>query len=99
MAAKKAVSLSKLTFKELNDKAKEIEGAAAMNRFEMTLALRQAEGQKVCPEVEKANPRAIKPEIAALKAKLAETSKKDKKARKELRRAVSGLKRSTRRYL
>jgi len=99
MAAKKAVSLSKLTFAELKDKAKDIEGASAMNRFEMTLAVKQAEGQKTCPALEKVNPRDIKPEIADLKAKLAATSREDKKARKELRRAMTGLKRNTRKYL
>ena len=99
MAAKKAVNLSKLTYAELKDKAKEIEGAAGMNRFEMTQAVRQAEGIKTCPNPEKANPRAIKPEINETKKKLAETPKEDKKARKELRRTVSRLKRDSRKYL
>ena len=99
MAAKKAVNLSTLPFNELRDKAKEVEGFKAMNRFEITQAVLQAESRPVCSEPEKHNPRKIKPEINALKAKLAETPKKDKKARKELRQAVSRLKRETRNYL
>lgn len=99
MAAKKAVSLSRLTFAELKDKAKEIEGAGGMNRFEMTQAVKEAQGLKACQNPEKANPRGIKPEIAGLKSKLSATPKEDKKARKELRRAVSRLKRNSRKYL
>lgn len=99
MAAKKAVKLSKLTFSELKDKAKEIDGAAGMNRFELTQAVKQAQGLQCCSTPEKCNPRGVKPEIAGLKSKLAATPKDDKKARKELRRAVSRLKRDSRKYL
>ena len=97
MAAKKAVDLSKLSFKDLKDKVKEADGLAAMNRFEVTQAVRQAENMTVCPEAAKCNPRQIKPEIGSLKTKLAETS--DKKSRKELRKAIGRLKRQTRKYL
>ncbi|MDR2945691.1 MAG: hypothetical protein LBV79_02955 [Candidatus Adiutrix sp.] len=97
MAAKKAVNLSELTFNELKDKAKEIEGFKAMNRFELLVAVKKASDQPVAAEAEKANPRQFKPEIVALKAKLAETT--DKKARHELRRQVGRLKRETRKYL
>ncbi|UQZ91033.1 hypothetical protein C4J81_18140 [Deltaproteobacteria bacterium Smac51] len=97
MAAKKAVNLSKLTFNELKDKAKDIDGIKSMNRFEITMAVKKAENQAV--GAEEANPRAIKPEINSLKAKLAETDKKDKKARKDLRKAVVKLKRNSRKYL
>ena len=98
-AAKKAVCLSKLTFGELKDKGKEIEGFKSLNRFELTQAVMKAENKPVDPELEKANPRGIKPEINALKAKLAEASKKDKKARHELRRSIARLKKETRKYL
>ena len=97
MAAKKAVNLSELTFNELKDKAKEIEGFKSMNRFELLQAVKKADNQPVCPEAEKINPRQFKPAIAAAKAKLAETT--DKTARKELRREISRLKRETRQYL
>ncbi|MDR1044793.1 MAG: hypothetical protein LBP33_06710 [Candidatus Adiutrix sp.] len=97
MAAKKAVNLSKLSFSELKDKAKAVEGLAAMNRFEITLAVRRAEKQAVDPELEKSNPRVVKAEIKSLKARLAET--RDKKARQELRRSVVKLKRNSRKYL
>ncbi len=99
MAAKKAVSLSKPSFSELKDKVKDLEGLKTMNRFEITQAVRQAENMPVDPEVEKANPRQIKTEIAAAKAKLADTPKGEKKARKELRKTVARLKRTTRNYL
>ncbi|MDR0881648.1 MAG: hypothetical protein LBP55_03785 [Candidatus Adiutrix sp.] len=100
MAGKKAVKLSKLTFNELKDKAKEVEGFKALNRFELLQALRQNEAAAPQPAgVEAQNPRQFKPEISALKAKLAETPKAEKKARKELRRSVVRLKRATRRYL
>ncbi len=98
MADKKAVKLSKLTFGELKDKGKAIENFKALNRFELTQAVSQAES-KADPTTGKTNPRELKPEIAALKAKLAETSKEDQKARRELRRAVSKLKRTSREYL
>lgn len=97
MAAKKAVNLSTLSFADLRDKAKELEGYKAMNRFELTQAARQAENLPVCPEAEKANPRQIKPEISAAKAKLSEGG--DKAARKALRQSVKRLKRQTRKYL
>lgn len=97
MATKKAVNLSKLPFDELKDKGKEIEGFKSMNRFEMTLAIRKSENQAVCPELEKANPRDIKPQIAELQSKLAEAE--DKKERKALRRSIARLKRQTRLYL
>ncbi len=97
MAAKKVGSLSKLTFNELKDKVKDIEGFKSMNRFEITMAARAAE--KLPPMAAEANPRSIKPEIGGLKAKLAETAKNDKKARKDLRRAVARLKRNSRKYL
>jgi F0F1-type ATP synthase epsilon subunit len=96
MAAKKVGSLSKLTFNELKDKVKDIEGFKSMNRFEITVLARKAEN---LPELAaEANPRAIKPEILGLKAKLAETGRDDKKARKDLRRAVARLKRNSRKY-
>lgn len=96
MPAKKAVNLSKLPFNELRDKVKELEGYKSLNRFEITEAVRQAEK---CPSkcTDKDNPRQIKPEISTLKAKLAEAA--DKKTRHELRRAVSRLKRETRKYI
>ena len=97
MAAKKAVNLSELTFKELQDKAKEIEGFKAMNRFELLQAVKKVDNQPVAAEAEQSNPRKFKPEIAAAKAKLAEAT--DKKARKDLRREVSRLKKETRKYL
>ncbi len=97
MAAKKVGSLSKLTFNELKDKVKDIEGFKSLNRFEITMAARQAE--KLPQLAAEANPRAIKPEIRGLKDKLAETAKGDKKARKDLRRAVAKLKRNSRKYL
>lgn len=97
MAAKKPVDLSTLTYKELQDKVKELEGRKAMNRFEVLQAVLQAENKPVNPECAKHNPRNIKPEIKNLKAQLAEAT--DKKARKELRKAVSRLKRETRIYL
>jgi len=97
MAAKKAVNLSKLTFNELKDKAKEVEGVKAMNRFEIIQAVKQADNQPLAADAEKSNPRKIKPEIAAVKAKLAEAT--EKKARKDLRREVSRLKRESRKYL
>lgn len=97
MAAKKAVDLSKLAFNELKDKAKEIEGFKSMNRFEMLQAVRQAGNKAPAANAEKINPRNIKPEINALKAKLADAT--GKKERKDLRRAVSRLKRETRKYL
>lgn len=84
MAAKKAVDLSKLTFNELKDKVKEVEGFKSMNRFEIIQAVKQAENKPMTVDAEKDNPRKIKPEIAAVKAKLAEAT--DKKARKDLRR-------------
>ena len=99
MAAKKAVNLSKLPFNDLKDKGKDIEDFKSMNRFELTQAVLKAESKPVCPEMEKANPRKIKPEIAALKTKLADTGKEDKKARKELRRSIVRLKRETRKYM
>ncbi|MDR1922071.1 MAG: hypothetical protein LBS31_10095 [Candidatus Adiutrix sp.] len=99
MAGKKAVNLSKLPFNELKDKAKEINGVALMNRFEITQAVKKAEGRAPGPEAEKLNPRKIKPEILALKNKLAAAPKDDKKTRKALRRAVVRLKRETRLYL
>ncbi len=95
MAAKKAVDLSKLTFNELKDKAKEIEGFKAMNRFELLQAVKKAGQQPAAAE--EANPRRFKPEITALKAKLAAAT--DKNDRRELRRQVGRLKRETRRYL
>lgn len=98
-AKKKAVNLSTLTYNELRDKVKELEGVKSLNRFELTQAVLQAESRPVCSEPEKHNPRQIKPEISALKAKLADTDKKDKKARKDLRRAVARLKKETRQYL
>ena len=94
MAGKKAVKLSKLPFNELRDKAKAIEGLKAMNRFEITAALLQAEN-KPAPAAE--NPRAVKPGIRALSDKL-ETAE-GKKARHDLRRAKARLKRATRRYI
>jgi hypothetical protein len=94
MAGNKAVKLSKLPFNELRDKAKTLEGLKAMNRFEITAAILQAENKPV-PAAE--NPRSVKPEIRAIAAKL-ETAA-DKKARRELRRAKARLKRATRRYL
>jgi hypothetical protein len=93
MAGKKAVKLSKLPFNELKDKAKALEGLKAMNRFEITEALLQAEN-KTPPTAE--NPRTDKPEIRAVAAQL-ETAT-DKKARRELRRSKARLKRATRRY-
>jgi len=99
MAAKKAVNLSKLSFSELKDKVKELEGLKSLNRFEITQAARQAENLPAVPGLKKANPRQIKPEIAAAKAKLAETPKGEKKARKELRKTVARLKKETRKYL
>ena len=96
-AAKRVAPLSRLTFSELKDKAKDVEGLSGLNRFEITMAVRKAENQPVAaPE---ANPRVIKPEINSLKAKLAETAKSDKKARKDLRRAVVRLKKNSRKYL
>ena len=74
MAAKKPVNLSELTFNELKDKAKEIEGFKAMNRFELLQAVKKANNQPVCPEAEKINPRQFKPGITAAKAKLAEAT-------------------------
>lgn len=97
MAAKKVATLSKLSFKELHDKVKDVEGSSAMNRFEMTMAARQAENQPVCPDAEKCNPRQIKPEIKSLKSKLAETT--DKKSRKEMRKSIGRLKKTARKYL
>jgi len=97
MAAKKPVNLSELTFKELRDKAKEVEGFKDMNRFELLQALKKAANEPVAADADQINPRKFKPEIAAAKAKLAEAT--DKKARKELRREVSRLKRETRKYL
>jgi hypothetical protein len=94
MAGKKAVRLSKLPFNELRDKAKALEGLKAMNRFEITTALLQAENKPV-PAAE--NPRTVKPEIKAVSARLEAAD--DKKARRELRRAKARLKRATRRYL
>ncbi|MDR3037707.1 MAG: hypothetical protein LBV21_00170 [Candidatus Adiutrix sp.] len=94
MAGKKAVKLSKLTFNELKDKAKSVEGFKAMNRFELLGAVLKAENR---PEPQAPNPRSVKPEIKTLDAKL-ETAE-DKKARRELRRAKARLKRETRRYL
>jgi hypothetical protein len=94
MAGKKAVKLSKLPFNELRDKAKDLEGLKALNRFEITTAILQSENKPV-PATE--NPRAVKPEIRALSSQL-ETAE-DKKARHELRRAKARLKRTTRRYL
>lgn len=101
MAAKKAVCLSKLTFNELKDKAKTLEGFKKLNRFELLQALRQADNKPAIPaaEAEKMNPRGIKPEIKAAKAKLAETPKDDKNARKALRQAISRLKQASREYL
>ena len=99
MAGKKAVKLSKLTFNELKDKAKDVEGFKTLNRFELLQTLRKAETASQPAGVEAQNPRQFKPEISALKAKLAETPKAEKKARKELRRSVARLKRATRRYL
>lgn len=99
MAAKKAVCLSKLTYGELKDKGKEIEGLKALNRFELTQAVMKAENKPVDPELEKSNPRKIKPEIKTLKARLTEASQKDKKARHELRRSIARLKKETRKYL
>jgi len=93
MAGKKAVKLSKLPFNELKDKAKELEGLKAMNRFEITEAVLKAENKPV-PTAE--NPRTIKPEIRELDAKLEAAT--DKKARRELRRTKARLKRATRRY-
>ena len=94
MAGKKAVKLSKLPFNELRDKAKEMEGFKAMNRFEITAALLKVEN-KPAPVAE--NPRTVKPEIRALSARL-ETAE-DKKDRHEIRRAKARLKRATRRYI
>jgi hypothetical protein len=94
MAGKKAVKLSKLPFNELKDKAKALEGFKAMNRFEITEALLQAEN-KPAPTAE--NPRTIKPEIKALDARL--KTSEEKKDRRELRRAKARLKRATRRYV
>ncbi len=95
MSAKKISSLARLTFGELKDKVKELEGLKSMNRFEITEAARQAEK---LPELAAKNPRAIKPEIKEMKAKLMET-KGDKKARHELRRTLAKLKRDSRKYL
>lgn len=97
MAAKKVGSLSKLTFNELKDKVKDIEGLKSMNRFEITAQARKAEKLPELPAA--GNPRSIKPEITKLKARLGETAKGDKKARQDLRRAVAKLKRSSRKYL
>lgn len=97
MAAKKAVNLSKLPFSELKDKAKDLPEVKAMNRFEMTQALKKADSQPTEPDT--ANPRAIKPEIKTLKAKLAETPKAEQKERKKLQRSIAKLKRGTRQYL
>ncbi|MDR2725810.1 MAG: hypothetical protein LBC90_07120 [Candidatus Adiutrix sp.] len=92
MAGKKAVKLSKLPFNELKDKAKDLDGFKAMNRFEITTALLQSENK---PGAE--NPRTVKPEIKAISAQL--EAAPDKKTRHELRRAKARLKRATRRYL
>lgn len=99
MVKKKTVNLSELTFNDLKDKAKEIEGLKSLNRFEITSAVLKAEKRPMDAETEKNNPRQIKPEINNLKSQLALTPKDDKKARHELRRAVAKLKRSTRQYL
>ena len=94
MAGKKAVKLSKLPFNELKDKVKTLEGLGAMNRFEITAAVLQAEN-KPAPAAE--NPRAVKPEIKAVSARLEAAA--GKKARRDLRRAKARLKRASRRYL
>ena len=94
MAEKKAVNLSKLSFNELKDKAKEVEGVKTLNRFEITAALLQADNR---PAPAGENPRPIKPEIKALAARL-ETAE-GRKARRDLRRAKARLKRATRNYL
>lgn len=99
MAKKKTVNLSKLTFSELKDKVKDLEGLKSLNRFEVTQAVLKAENRPMDAETEKINPRQIKPEINSLKSQLAQTPKKDKKARQQLRREVAKLKRSTRQYL
>jgi hypothetical protein len=93
MAGKKAVKLSKLPFNELKDKAKDLEGLKAMNRFEITEALLKAEN-KTAPTAE--NPRTVKPEIRAVAAQLKDAT--DKKTRLELRRSKARLKRAARRY-
>lgn len=99
MTKKKTVNLSKLTFSELKDKVKDLEGLKSLNRFEVTQAVLKADNQPMGAETEKINPRQIKPEISRLKSQLAQTPKEDKKARQQLRREVAKLKRSTRQYL
>ena len=78
----------------MRDKAKALEGLKAMNRFEITTALLQAENKPV-PDAE--NPRTVKPEIRAISARL--EAAEDQKTRRELRRTKARLKRATRRYL
>jgi hypothetical protein len=95
MAGKKAVKLRTLPFNELQDKAKELEGLKAMNRFEITMALLKSENKPADPNAE--NPRTVKPEIKDVKARLEAAT--DKKARRDLRRTKARLKRATRRYL
>ncbi len=97
MSAKKAVNLSKLPFNELRDKLKEQEGYKALNRFELTKAVRQAAGQVCGCLDDKNNPRAVKTEIRALQAKL--TGTEGREARRETRRAIAKLKGVTRKYL
>lgn len=98
MSAKKAVNLSKLPFNELRDKIKDQEGYKALNRFEITKAVRQAEKKPCCCCLDdKNNPRTVKTEIKALQAKLTETEGRE--ARREARRAIAKLKGVTRKYL
>ncbi|MGL4208413.1 MAG: hypothetical protein ACRCTY_03395 [Candidatus Adiutrix sp.] len=99
MTAKKPLNLATLSYGELKEKAKDIDGLKEMNRFEITLAVIKAENAPTCLEAEKDNPRKIKPEIMAIKNEMAKTPKKEKQARKEMRKKIVLLKRESRKYL
>ena len=95
MAKKSPVQLSTLSFGDLKDKVKDLEGLKAMNRFEITEAIMKAENRP-CALQKVENPREIKIKIGEAKSRLATVV--DKNERHALRKEIGGLKRKTRQY-
>lgn len=95
MAKKKTVRLSTLSFGDLKDKVKDLEGLKTMNRFEITEAVIKAENRPGNLQTVE-NPRQVKLHIGEAKGLLEAAT--DKKERHALRKKIVGLKKKTRQY-
>ena len=97
--ARKKEDFAKITFADLKERAKEVEGLKTMNRFELICAIKKAESSPICPKALENNPRAIKPKMAKIKEAYDKIGKSEKKQRSFLRAQLTKLKRLTRTVL